>query len=114
MNSLSARAQRQEQEELCEEGQVPQTITKFDKQLALSTYDTALYDYNAVVLSFGFVVLFGAAWPLTPLVVCLYNFSQVFIDKSRLLDQYKRPLYVSQVLRHSHSSPFNTNIRDPI
>lgn len=70
-------------------------LYNYDVQINLQVYDTPLNDYCQLVLTFGFIVMFGAAWPLTPLVVMGYVISQSFIDQKRMLLQTQRPQFES-------------------
>jgi len=79
-------------EEIIEEQK--ENLNEFEQQIDRCPHGGVLYDYNQLTLTFGFVVMFGAAWPLAPFVVCLYNFSQAFVDQKKLLHQVQRPLYI--------------------
>ena len=69
-----------------------QGLYDYESQVSLSTYETPLYDYNQLMLNFGFVSMFAGAWPLTPMVVMVYNFSQTYIDQKKLMTQFQRSL----------------------
>jgi len=68
----------------------------YETQADLERYETTLYDYNQIILNWGFIVMFSGAWPLTPIVVMIYNISQTIVDQEKLLRQFQRPLYRSQ------------------
>ena len=50
----------------------------------------ALADYNEIVLLYGYVVLFAAAFPLAPLIAYMMNATEVHVDAYKLT-VYGRP-----------------------
>ncbi|CAF2393453.1 unnamed protein product [Rotaria sp. Silwood2] len=63
--------------------------------------DNELYDFNSntlideyleLVIQFGFVTLFVAAFPLAPLFALLNNIIEIRLDAWKFLSKYKRPI----------------------
>jgi len=65
----------------------------YELEISLQKYDTPLYDYCQLVLNYGFIVMFAAAWPICPIVVLVYNIMQTIIDQNKLMRQFQRPMY---------------------
>ena len=82
--------------DLTTSGFVEDALDNYELQIDLGTYDTTLYDYNQIILNWGFIVMFSGAWPLTPLVGMIYNIISMLVDQSKLMEQYQRPSYRTQ------------------
>lgn len=61
-----------------------------DEQQRLS-YDDTIDDYGEIVIQFGFICLFGMAFPLASLVSLINNLIEVRTDAFKLLRIHKRP-----------------------
>ena len=60
-----------------------------------SKQDQAISDYSDLVVEFGFVTFFVAAFPLAPLFAFVNNFFQIRIDASKMLCSMRRPMPLS-------------------
>ena len=49
-------------------------------QNLLTEYKTLLYDYNELIILYGYVVLFSVVAPLTPLIIFVLIYIEKFVD----------------------------------
>jgi len=63
-----------------------------ENQLLMTEYDTSLWDYNQLILTFGLVAMFGMAWPFGVLLVAVYAMIQNGVDGFKLCQANQRPL----------------------
>ena len=54
--------------------------------------DTTFRWYLELMVQYGFVTLFAAAFPLAPLIAVIQNFVLIHANKFKLLDLVRRPL----------------------
>jgi len=65
-----------------------------EEQYSLQAYDAllvTLQDYAALVIQFGFTVLFVAAYPLAPTIAFFSAYIQIRVDGWKLCQAYQRP-----------------------
>ncbi len=65
-----------------------------EEQYSLQGYDAVLItlqDYAALVIQFGFTVLFVVAYPLGPTIACISAYIQIRVDGWKLCQAYQRP-----------------------
>lgn len=62
-----------------------------EKEAKLEHYDTPLADVMEVVITFGYVVLFSAAYPLTPMLAVIVIAFELRVDAWKLCNLTKRP-----------------------
>ena len=55
-------------------------------QLNCEGYKTLIYEYNERLISFGFVVLFSVAAPLTPFFVCILTYLENYVDLYKIFN----------------------------
>eukprot|EP00658_Telonema_sp_P-2_P033209 TRINITY_DN24422_c0_g1_i2.p1 TRINITY_DN24422_c0_g1~~TRINITY_DN24422_c0_g1_i2.p1 ORF type:complete len:403 (-),score=93.36 TRINITY_DN24422_c0_g1_i2:480-1688(-) len=63
-----------------------------EEQLSLNEYTSSLWDFNQLVLTYGFVAMFAVAWPGTVLVIAIYGVVQNWVDCTKLLLTFQRPI----------------------
>jgi hypothetical protein len=56
------------------------SLTSIYYQSIMEEYDTLLYDYNEIMIYYGYVVLFSVAAPITPLIVFVLVYFEKFVD----------------------------------
>lgn len=81
-------------EEDCEdkEGSADARKHELEDEIMMPPYESALADFNQIVLTFGFVAMFGIAFPLGSLIVAFYGVAQSGVDSHKLLHFCQRPL----------------------
>ncbi|CAG9330895.1 unnamed protein product [Blepharisma stoltei] len=67
------------------------TMTSTEKQASLSEYETPLDDYMELIIDYGYVVMFSAAFPIVPLIALFVNIIEVRVDAYKLCYLMKRP-----------------------
>jgi len=67
------------------------SMTYTEKQAALSEYETPLDDYMELIIDYGYVVMFSAAYPIVPLIALIVNVIEVRVDAFKLCHLMKRP-----------------------
>lgn len=70
-------------------------LSEAEKQAALPPYLDTFQDYAELVLQYGFVTFFSAAFPAGPLIALINNVYEIRGDASKLLDQHQRPQSVT-------------------
>ena len=72
-------------------------IWESDYQLADKELLSLVWEYQEVVIQYGFVTLFVAAFPLAPLIALCTNIIEIRIDAVNMVNAFRRPVaYVSQ------------------
>lgn len=66
-------------------------LSEEEKQAKLSDYDTPLNDYMEVVISYGYVILFGASFPLTAALFLVLIIVEIRVDAWKLCTLTRRP-----------------------
>jgi hypothetical protein len=56
-----------------------------------SDYDSTLYDYMEMIIAYGYMVLFGVAFPFTPLFACVLAIIEVRVDAIKFCYLLRRP-----------------------
>jgi hypothetical protein len=51
-----------------------------EHQILCDEMDTLIYEYNEIIILFGFVCLFSSAAPLTPIIICALVYIEKFVD----------------------------------
>lgn len=69
--------------------EVPQWERESKKPLFPGTFD----EYSEMVIQYGYITMFAAAFPLAPLMAVLNNVVEIRTDAFKLLDAYTRPEY---------------------
>ena len=54
--------------------------------------DGTFEEYLQLMIQFGFVTLFSAAFTLAPLIAILQNMTIVKVERYKMLDLFRRPL----------------------
>jgi len=71
--------------------------SKAELEYTLDVYDDVmgpLLDYNTIVIQFGYLTLFVAAFPMAPLAALINNFAAIKMDSYKLIHMLQRPLPV--------------------
>jgi len=71
--------------------------SKAELEYTMNVYDDImgpLLDYNTIVIQFGFLTLFVAAFPLAPLAALANNFASIKMDSFKLIHMLQRPIPV--------------------
>nr|XP_047139556.1 anoctamin-7 [Hydra vulgaris] len=63
-------------------------LYRIEKHAELFLYE----EYEEVVLQYGFVTMFIAAFPLAPLIALFTNLIEIRIDAKKLITQFRRPI----------------------
>lgn len=50
------------------------------------------FEYLEIILQYGFVTLFVAAFPVAPLFALINNIFEIRLDAKKLLNQFRRPV----------------------
>jgi len=62
-----------------------------EEEYELEPYESTIPDFDELVVQFGYVCMFVAAFPLTPLLALLSNIVEVYIDSNKLCKFTRRP-----------------------
>lgn len=84
-------AKNQEETEGMEPGSI---TTPLEEQYTLTPYDSyvvTLQDYAALVIQYGFTILFVFAYPLAPTLAYFSSYIQIRVDGWKLCQAYQRP-----------------------
>ena len=69
----------------------PQDPLEIEKESKFEPYDHAIEDYMEMCLQYGFVVIFGASFPLITLLALIEIFIEIRIDAIKLCTLLRRP-----------------------
>nr|XP_014346126.1 PREDICTED: anoctamin-7-like [Latimeria chalumnae] len=64
----------------------------WEKDHKLAPFTGLIYEYLELVLQFGFITIFVAAFPLAPLLALLNNWIEIRLDAQKLLCNHQRPI----------------------
>ncbi|CAG2169746.1 unnamed protein product [Oppiella nova] len=72
----------------------PINLPQWEDDFLLSSWSptSLFYEYLELVLQFGFVTLFVAAFPLAPLFALINNFFEIRFDAKKIITSFKRPV----------------------
>ena len=72
----------------------PLNLPQWEDDFLLSSWSptSLFYEYLELVLQFGFVTLFVAAFPLAPLFALINNFFEIRFDAKKIITSFKRPV----------------------
>jgi hypothetical protein len=65
---------------------VRRTMTDTERQASLNPYESPLEDYMELVIQYGYIVLFSAAFTLTPFLAFFLNLLEVRVDAYKLVN----------------------------
>eukprot|EP00002_Diphylleia_rotans_P015054 TRINITY_DN2915_c0_g1_i1.p1 TRINITY_DN2915_c0_g1~~TRINITY_DN2915_c0_g1_i1.p1 ORF type:complete len:880 (-),score=169.88 TRINITY_DN2915_c0_g1_i1:2382-5021(-) len=68
-------------------------LNEYDKQSVHPSYESTFDDYNEMIIQYGYVTLFAAAFPLAPAIALFNNLIEIRTDAIRLLKGQRRPDY---------------------
>lgn len=68
-------------------------IPQWERESKKGVYPGTFDEYSEIVLQYGYVTLFAAAFPLASLLAVINNIIEVRTDAFKLLDAYSRPEY---------------------
>lgn len=74
-----------------EDRNVTQEASIAEQQSKLWPYENAFDDYNELVIQFGYVTLFAAAFPIAPLCAFINNIVEMRTDAVKLMTGFQRP-----------------------
>jgi len=75
------------------QGDKVQKPTRWEMESAMEEYPGVFDDYNEMVVQFGYVTLFTAAFPLTSFFALLNNVIEIRVDAVKLIEHTRRPRY---------------------
>jgi hypothetical protein len=78
------RKMRQQMRDAGENDQIEVVPHSHVHQMLCDPMDTLIYDYNEMVIMFGYVCFFGVAAPLTPLIILVLSFIEKFVDSYKI------------------------------
>ena len=81
--------------ELAEKGQEPRTAPREEIEFHYPKYPGVFFDYQEMVIQFGYVTMFAAAFPLTATLALINNIIEIRVDAMKLLTCYRRPSFNS-------------------
>ena len=68
------------------------TMTRYEEEIKLEEYDDTFSDYAEMVLQYGYVCLFVAAFPLAPFLALIENIIEIRVDAYKMLYLVRRPV----------------------
>merc|ERR1712216_215317 len=74
-------------------GAVLPDMTPLEVEAKMPPYEGVFKDYNELVLQFGYITLFAAAFPIASIVGLLNNMAEIRSDAFKLLKLTQRPRY---------------------
>mmetsp|Transcript_7357 Transcript_7357/g.13946 ORF Transcript_7357/g.13946 Transcript_7357/m.13946 type:complete len:883 (+) Transcript_7357:60-2708(+) len=66
-------------------------VTEPEEEFVLEPFDTTFWDFDEIVIQFGYCSLFVVAFPLTPLLALVSNMIEMFLDAHKLCKLTRRP-----------------------
>jgi anoctamin-10/anoctamin-7 len=81
--------------ELALKGDAPRPASREQVEFFYPKYPGVFYDYQELVIQFGYVTMFAAAFPLTATLALINNILEIRVDAMKLLTGYRRPFYNS-------------------
>jgi len=69
-------------------------ISEIEKTFAMPTYDVLMgpfQDYSSMIIHFGYMTMFVAAWPLTATLALFNSYAEMRISAFKLCHVYRRP-----------------------
>mmetsp|Transcript_17284 Transcript_17284/g.40673 ORF Transcript_17284/g.40673 Transcript_17284/m.40673 type:complete len:681 (-) Transcript_17284:525-2567(-) len=84
---------RSEEQKIREQGKAPAPLKPEEEQAKMEDYEGVFDDYNEMVVQFGYVTLFAAAFPLTATLALANNLIEIRSDASKMVMATKRPHY---------------------
>lgn len=66
-------------------------VSVFEQQSKLGDYETPLDDYMELIIDYGYVVMFSAAFSIVPALAFLVNVVEIRVDAFKLCNLTKRP-----------------------
>ncbi|XP_023687155.1 anoctamin-7 isoform X1 [Paramormyrops kingsleyae] len=72
--------------------QVPRERHRWEKDYTLIECEGLFDEYLEMVLQFGFITIFVAAFPLAPLFALLNNWVEIRLDAHKFVCEYRRPV----------------------
>lgn len=69
-----------------------QGMTRWEEDYSLLPYEGLFEEYLEMVLQFGFITIFVAAFPLAPFFALLNNWVEIRLDAQKLVTSTRRPV----------------------
>mmetsp|Transcript_21883 Transcript_21883/g.36229 ORF Transcript_21883/g.36229 Transcript_21883/m.36229 type:complete len:738 (+) Transcript_21883:131-2344(+) len=66
-------------------------VGKAQRESQMAPYETPFWDYNEMIIQFGYVTLFASASPLAPLFALLNNLIELRSDAYKITCEFQRP-----------------------
>jgi len=66
-------------------------MTSTEAEGQMDEYETPLDDYMELIIDYGYVVMFSAAFPIVPLIALMNNMVEVRVDAYKLCHLMRRP-----------------------
>ncbi|RWS10233.1 anoctamin-7-like protein [Dinothrombium tinctorium] len=67
-------------------------LTRWEEDYQLIQYEGLFQEYLEMILQFGFITIFVAAFPLAPLFALLNNWIEIRLDSKKLVCETRRPV----------------------
>jgi len=74
-------------------GESTSTLPQYEKDSKLAAYQGTFDEYSEMVIQYGYITLFAAAFPLAPLMAVINNMIEIRTDAFKLLSSTVRPDY---------------------
>ena len=78
--------------ELSQNTELRETMSFTEAQSKFYPYETPLDDYMEIVITYGYIVMFSAAFPLLPLLALIMGVIEFRVDAFKLCNLTKRPV----------------------
>ena len=69
-------------------------LKREEKQALLESYDKPLDDYMEIIIGYGYVILFGVAFPIVPTLALILSVLEIRVDAWKLCNLTRRPFPV--------------------
>lgn len=67
-------------------------LSRWEDDYKLIPYEGLFEEYLEMILQFGFITIFVAAFPLAPLLALLNNWIEIRLDSQKLVHETRRPI----------------------
>lgn len=82
----------QEEEKEKEKGKAIEHMTYFEEQCALPSPSPIFYEYNELMIQYGYMTMFATAFPLASLFALVNNILEIRVDALKIVFATKRPI----------------------
>jgi len=68
-------------------------LPKYEREYQYNSYEGTFDEYSEMVIQYGYIILFAAAFPLAPLLAAANNLVEMRTDTWKWLRTYNKPIY---------------------